>query len=131
MNNLCLKIMGVVCFISMAGCASASQTFTWQDIKQQVGPVVPKAPTVGYLQVFTKDETVNDGGYLWQRGPRYLIYTANGKRITWSENDGGPNTFTLAPGKYVIVPYDREYRNEITGAILEPGKVTEVHMMGG
>jgi hypothetical protein len=123
-----ILILGMV----MASCASAAQMYTWQDIKQEVGPTVPKPATEAYLKVYTKEEEVNDGGYLWVRGLRYNIFSDKGKLIESVRNDNTPNTFTLSPGKYVIVPLgSRQYKNEIIGAILQPGKLTEVHMMGG
>lgn len=131
MSNLVRKFISIFCLIGMASCASATQNYTWQDIKQEVGPI-GKPATEAYLKVYTKEEEVNDGGYLWMRGLRYNIFSDNGKLIESVRNDNTPNTFTLSPGKYVIVPLgSRKYKNEIIGAILEPGKLTEVHMMGG
>ena len=131
MRNIIGKFIFTMCLMGMASYASAGQTYTWQDIKQEIGPI-PKSATEAYLKVYTKEEEVNDGGYLWVRGLRYNIFSDDGKLIESVRNDNTPNTFTLSPGKYVIVPLgSRQYKNEIIGAILEPGKVTEVHMMGG
>ena len=132
MRNIIEKLIFPACLMGMASCASAGQTYTWQDIKQEVGPTVAKPSTEAYLKVYTKEEEVNDGGYLWVRGLRYNIFSDNGKLIESVRNDNTPNTFTLSPGKYVIVPLgSRQYKNDVIGAILEPGKLTEVHMMGG
>jgi hypothetical protein len=131
MRNFISQFITIFCLAGMASCASAGQTYTWQDIKQEVGPTVPKPAKEAYLKVYTKEEEVNDGGYLWVRGLRYNILSADGKIIESVRNDNTPDTFALLPGKYVIVPLERQYKNEIIGAILEPGKLTEVHMMGG
>jgi len=131
MRHTIEKFMCVVCLMGMASCASAGTTYTWQNIKQEVGPSVPKPVKEAYLKVYTKEEEVNDGGYLWVRGLRYNIFSGDGKLIESVTNDNTPNTFTLSPGKYVIVPLDRQYKDQIIGAVLEPGKLTEVHMMGG
>jgi hypothetical protein len=45
--------------------------------------------------------------------------------------DEDPKLITLPPGKYVIVPETNMTKTEIVGVILEPGQLTEVHMMGG
>ena len=125
-------IVIAVSLLGLAGCASAGKNYTWQDIKQEVGPVVPKPDTMAYLKVYTKVEEVNDDGYLWTRGKPYTIFSAEGKKIQWVRNsDGTPDLVTLPPGKYVIVPDSWNDKNEITGADLVQGKLTEVHMMGG
>ncbi len=116
----------------LTGCASIGPTYTWQDIKKEVGPVEPKPVTVAYLKVYTKTEEVNEDGYLWVRGIPYTIFSSDGKRIKSVRNaDGSPDLVTLPPGRYVIVPDVWKPKNEITGAILVQGKLTEVHIMGG
>ncbi len=132
MRNLFGKFICAACLMGMASCASAGQTYTWQDIRQEVGPTALKPEKEAYLKIYTKEDEVNDGGYLWVRGLRYNIFTDDGRLIESVRNDNTPDTFTLSPGKYVIVPLgSRQYKNEIIGAILAPGKLTEVHMMGG
>jgi hypothetical protein len=132
MRILIGKFITIACLLGMAGYADAAQSYTWQDIKQAVAPTTPTPSTEAYLKVYTKSEEVNDGGYLWVRGPRYTIFSGEGKLVKSVTNESGtPNTFTLSPGKYVIVPDDGQSKKEIVGAVLEPGKLTEVHMMGG
>ena len=109
-------ILGVV----MASWASADQRYTWQDVKQEVGPTVAKPATESYLKVYTKEEEVNDGGYLWVRGLRYNIFSDKCKLIESVRNDNTPNTFTFSSGKYVFVPLgSRLYKNEIFGGFLD------------
>ena len=58
-------------------------------------------------------------------------FSDKGKAIKAVRNDSGtPNIFTLLPGKYVIVPDDSLYKNEIIGSVLEPGKLTVIHLPG-
>jgi len=126
------KFIGIVCLVGMVGCATAGQTFTWQDIKKEVGPTAPKPVTDSYLEVYTKVEEFNDGGeVLGVRGIPYTIFSSDGNKTKWVRNDSStPDLVTLPPGKYVIVP-DGTENKEIIGAILEKGKLTEVHLMGG
>jgi hypothetical protein len=108
------KFIITICLLGMASSANA----------------MTKTANDAYLKVFTKTEEVNDGGYLWVRNIPYTIFSDKGKKTKWVRNDSGKDLVILPPGKYVIVSGGTENK-EIIGAVLEQGKLTEVHLMGG
>ncbi|MDE2026961.1 MAG: hypothetical protein KGJ11_00290 [Candidatus Omnitrophica bacterium] len=126
------KFIGIICLVAMAGCASASKHYTWQDINREVVPQEPKPEPEAYLKVYTEIEAVNDGDI--QRYPHlpYTIFSAEGKKIKYVRNDDeNPELVTLPPGKYVIAPEAWKTKAKIIGATLEEGRITEVHLKGG
>lgn len=131
MRNMIGSLTVFVFLAGMANCAgAASQVYTWQDVKQEVGPAASKPVSDAYLKVYTENTRVNEGGHTYNIRLPYTIFSADGKKIKWVRNRY-TYLVTLPPGKYVIVPDGWENRNQIIGAILEQGKLTEVHMMGG
>ena len=80
MRNFIGRIVGVICLMGMTNYASADQIYSWRNIKQEATPTTPKPAAVGYLKVYTNSQEVNDGGYLWVRGPRYTISQIRGKQ---------------------------------------------------
>jgi hypothetical protein len=131
MKNILRNIMAIVFLVVLSGGAHAQQVFTWQDIKQQVGPTVQKSTPQAYLKVFSEAHPYFDGDVQRVNRLPYTIYSADGKKIKWvAWNDRDPKVITLPPGKYVIVPETRRTKTEIVGAILKAGKLTEVHLQG-
>lgn len=126
MQNIVRKFIGIVFWVVVASCSSA---YTWQDVKQETGPVVPKPEA--YLKVYSEARVFRDGDIPKVDRVPYTIYSADGKKLRWiAFNDVDPKLITLPPGKYVIVPETNLTKTEIVGAILKPGQLTEVHMKG-
>jgi hypothetical protein len=120
------KFITIICLVGMTSYASAA---TWQDVKQESGPVVLKPEA--YLKVYSEARVFRDGDIPKVDRVPYTIYSADGKKLRWiAFNDEDPKLITLPPGKYVIVPETDMTKTEIVGAILEPGQLTEVHMKG-
>ena len=120
------RFITIVCLVGMAGFANA---YTWQDVKQESGPVVQKPEA--YLKVYSEARVISDGDIPKVNRVPYTIYSADGKKLRWiAFNDEDPKLITLPPGKYVIVPETNITKTEVVGAILEPGQLTEVHMKG-
>jgi len=109
MRNIIVIFIFAVCLAGMANYASAD-------------------PVESYLEVYTQVQEINDGGYLWVRGTPYTIFSDDGKKTKWVRNDSGKDLVTLPPGKYRIV-LDGMDKNQGLGAIVEEGKLTEVHLM--
>jgi hypothetical protein len=131
MRNILGNFILVVCLAAMSNSASAQQVYTWQKVNLKVGPTVQNSAPNAYLKVYTEAHLYHDMGV--QRVDRlpYTIYSADGKKVKWiAWNDTDPKLVTLPPGKYVIVPVTNRTKTEIVGAILEPGKLTAVHLRG-
>lgn len=126
MRNLIGQFITIVCLVGMTSYANA---YTWQDIKQVSGPVVPKPEA--YLKVYSEATVYRDGDIERTKRVPYTIYSADGKKIKWVPfNDEDPKLITLPPGKYVIVPETERTKAVVVGANLVPGQLTEVHMKG-
>jgi hypothetical protein len=129
MRNTIQTLFVVAALVGMAACASASQTYTWQDIKQQSGPVVFKPEA--YLKVYSEARVYMDADVPRVDRVPYTIYSADGKKLRQiSFNGEDPKVVTLPPGKYLIVPQTNLTKTEAYGAILKDGQLTEVHMSG-
>ena len=116
---------------SIVGCASTPKSYTWQDVKREVGPAVPEPH--GYLKVYTETTDTNDADVHRYPHLPYTIYTPAGKKIkwiknSWSSTDEYPEAVELAPGKYVIEPDVWTTKKEIIGATIEDGRTTEIHI---
>jgi len=128
MKHILKQIVSAVCLVGISTSAYA-QSFTWQNINQQDAPstLQPKA----YLKVYSEAHIYHDMDV--QRLDRlpYTIYSADGKKLRFiAYNDFNPKLVTLPPGKYVIVPETRRFKEQIVGAVLTPGHLTEVHFKG-
>lgn len=127
------KLIGVVMagsLMVLAGCATASKSYTWQDINKTVAPE-DNETSMGYLKIYAEIKSTNSDGYEYEKGIPYTIYSADGKRVKTVEDRGfTPDLIALPPGKYVIAPSGWEYKKEIIGVTLEKGKFTEVHLRG-
>jgi len=120
------KIIVIVCLVGGASYANAA---TWADVQRQAGPVVPKPEA--YLKVYSEARVFRDGDIPKVDRVPYTIYSEDGKALRYiAFNDEDPKLVTLPPGKYVIVPVTNMTKTEIVGAILEKGKLTEIHMNG-
>jgi hypothetical protein len=110
-------------------------------------PITPDYPTLGVsrttrpwlsrLVVFTETwidpnlASGDDGTVIRPTG--YTLYDDKGISITYVRNyigstDTEPMTMELAPGRYLIRP-DRPWKKPpVFWVVVEPGKVTEVHL---
>ncbi len=125
--SIALSLVGVM------GCASTTKSYTWQDVKREVGPAVPKPH--GYLKVYTETTDVNDADVHRYPHLPYTIYAPDGKKVkwvknSWSSTDEYPEVVALAPGKYVIEPDVWTTKKEIIGVTIEDARTTEVHLKG-
>lgn len=131
MKNIFGNLMVLTLLVVLSGSANAQQTYTWQDIKQQVGPNMQKSSPQAYLKVFTEAHPYFDGDIQRVNRLPYTVYSTDGKKVKWvAWNDMNPKVVTLPPGKYVIVPETRRTKAEIVGANLVQGQLTEVHLKG-
>jgi len=131
MKNIFGNLMVLILLVVLSGSANAQQAYTWQDIKQQVGPNMQKPSPQAYLKVFTEARPYFDGDIQRVNRMPYTVYSADGKKVKWvAWNDMNPKVVTLPPGKYVIVPETRRTKTEIVGANLVQGRLTEVHLKG-
>jgi len=116
--------------IVLTGCATASKSYTWQDINKTVTPNDNEVP-MAYLKVYAEIKSQNSDGYEYERGIPCTIYTPEGRKVRSVEDRGfTPDLIALPPGKYVVAPTGWENKKEIFGVVLEKGKFTEVHFRG-
>ncbi len=118
-----------IMIVFLAGMASYANAYDWKDITKVVAPTVPKSEA--YLKVYSEARVYSDGDIPRVTRMPYTIYSADGKKLRWIAFNGeDPKLITLPPGIYVIVPETNITKTQIVGAVLEPGKLTEVHMKG-
>jgi len=119
----------LIMVFSLVGMANLSHAYTWQDVSQQAGPVVPKQEA--YLKVYSEARVYMDADVPETTRVPYTIYSADGKKLRFiAFNDEDPKLVTLPPGKYVIVPETNLTKTQVYGAVLKPDQLTEVHMKG-
>ena len=128
------KPIWVYIFVLLAGCSTVARQYHWQDVSRVVEPEANSHIPHGSLVVYTEREEV--GTWTEDRyhpySP-YTVYSEDGKKVKYVDNrtsdqDENPERIQLPPGKYIVVPKTHLTKQEIVGAIIQDGKLTEVQL---
>ncbi len=130
MKNVC-RILGVGLVSLLVG---------WSTAPVALAPVGPgpessvSTTSTGELQVFSKEVGRVDGlNPTWHQHSDYFIYDRDGKLVKYVKNNTGyfaraPLPVFLPPGQYLVKAKAKDYPWVNVPVIIEPGRVTSVHL---